>query len=348
MGKIVLFSFAAALLLCAFAATTRAGGMPPIGTIVYEANDYVWLIDGDTKKKTKIGAGNYPALSDTMGTTPELAKNEVAYILTKDNPHFKATQKEGIYIYNIATGKKKYVKYSVSDVTNQIVWSPDGNYLLVGTHTSTFDTKTLITRKGKKKMSFKTVGNQFLWLLGDDNGMPILEHKIVYTSLHNVTPIRPTGVGGGSGLGVSSITFAGKTKILKKPTALIDYRFFGLDMDKVQFIKSKVATQDDWHYDAKIKQSYWTMNMNGKNVEKTFKLVARADKIAKYLPKKYKDYSVIDYGAPLWNIDFRLFVLDPSVETNGDEAIYVMQLPHKNTLTKIVSGNNPSWGWSLN
>lgn len=346
--KIVIFSFVTALLLCGFAFAAKASDMPPIGTIAYEANDYVWLIDGDTKEKTKIGVGNFPALSDNMTTTSELAKNEVAYVLRKENSHFKAGKKEGIYIYNVATKKKKYVKYNVSDVTNQLVWSPDSKYLLVGTHTSTFDTKTLITRKGKKKMSFKTIGNQFIWLLGDDNGVPVLTKKIIYTSLHKVTPVRPTGVGGGSGLGISSVSFAGKTKILKKPTALIDYNFFGLDMDRIQFIKSKVVEQDDWHYNSKIEKSYWTMNMKGKNVKKTSKLVAKSIKIANHLPKKYKDYSVTDYGAPIWNIDFRLFTLEKDIETAGDEVIYVMQLPHKNTLTKIIKGNNPSWGWSLN
>ncbi|MFH1537117.1 MAG: hypothetical protein ABID45_03955 [Patescibacteria group bacterium] len=347
--KIALFYFVAALFLGVFATAVKASDMPPIGTIVYENNDYVWLIDGDTKEKTKIGAGNFPALSDTMGTTPELAKNEVAYILTEENSHFKASNKEGIYIYNIATGKKKYVKYGVSDVINQVMWSPNGKFLFVGTHTSTFDTKTLITRKGKKKMSFKTVGNQFMWLLGDDNGTATLENKILYTSLHSVTPARPTGVGGESGLGVSFKNFSGKTKkVLKKPTALVDYRLFGLDMDKIQYIKYKVSAQDDWSHNAKIKKRYRTMNINGKNAQKTNKLVTNAVQIAKALPKKYKDYSVIDYGAPIWNIDFRLFVLDPDAETSGDEAIYVMQLPDKETLTKIVNGNNPSWGWSLN
>lgn len=337
--KIVIFSFVAALLLCGFAFVAKASDMPPIGPIVYEANDFVWLIDGDTKEKTKIGAGNFPALSDKIGVNPELAKNEVAYVLRKENSHFKASNKEGIYIYNIATGKKKYVKYGVSDVTSQVMWSPNAKYLLVGTHISTYDTKTLITKSGKKKMSFKTIGNQFRWAID--------QNEIFYTSFHKVTPYRPRGSAAGLGFGVSKITFSGKKTVLKKPTALIDYVFYGME-EGPQFIKYKVSKQEDWSDSSLYKKSYWMMDNKGKNAVKTFKLVPKADKIAKVLPKKFKDYLVTDFGAPLWNIDFRLFTLDPDPEVVGDEVIYVIQLPHADTLTKITKGNNPSWNWSFN
>ncbi|MFH1781523.1 MAG: hypothetical protein ABH835_02840 [Patescibacteria group bacterium] len=337
--KIFLFSFVAVLFSVMLAPAVKASDIPPIGNIVYEHNDYIWLIDGDTGKKSKISKGNFPALSDTVNIDPELAKNKVAYVLTKENSHFQEGNKEGIYIYNIATDKKKYVNYGVNDLTNQVVWSPNGKYLLIGTHTSTFDTKTLITQKGKKKMSFKTIGNQFGWSLASD--------RIFYTSLHNVTPPRPRGEGGGLGYGISKTTFFGKKTLLKKPTALVDYTFYAVG-EEIQFTKYKVVEQDDWYHNSKIKKRYRTMNMKGKNVKKTNKLEAPADRIADALPKKYKDYSVIDFGGPMWNIDFRLFVLDPDVEVSGDEAIYVMQLPHSDTLTKITNGNNPSWGWNLN
>lgn len=318
-------------------AKTRA--LAPNTKVVYENNDYIWLINVDTKVKTKIGAGNYPAMSDKLGApSQELAHNEIAYILTKNNSHFDAkTDKEGIYIYNLLNGKTKYINYPVNNLTTGLSFSPSSKYLLVKTRISTYNTQTLITRKGKVKMSFKLVGDQFRWINND---------RIVYTSLYDVTPVRPRGTGGGKGFGVSKITSKGKVTVLKAPDALTDYRLFGMAGSKIQFIKYKVTKQDDWRYGAH-KKNYWKMNQKGKNAKKIYKLVPWATKIKNALPAKYKDYQVIDYGAPLYDIDYRLFIMNKGYNIE-DEEIYIMDLANKNSLKKLTKGNNPNWGWNLN
>lgn len=322
-----------------FVPLTKTHALDPEAVVAYEADDYIWEINVATKNKIKIGKGNFPGMSDKFSAPSQAyAHNEIAYVLTKENSHFDAkTDKEGIYIYNSSSGNTTYINYPVADTTDQVMFSPSGKYLLVGTHISTYETKTLITRKGKIKMSFKLVGEQFRWI--NDN-------KIVYTSLHNVVPVRPRGTGGGSGFGISKITTKGKVTVLKTPNALTDYLLFGMDGNKIQFIKHKTAKQDDWKYD-NYKTSYWKMNQNGKNVKKTYKLVAWEKKIKNALPKKYKNYQVFDYGAPLYEIDYRLFVMNKGYNVN-DEEVYVMKVFQPDTLKKLTKGHTPSWGWSLN
>ncbi|MEW6407650.1 MAG: hypothetical protein AB1465_03090 [Patescibacteria group bacterium] len=317
----------------------KTQALAPDAKVVYEHDDYIWTINIDTKVKTKIAAGNYPAISDKSGApSAELGQNEIAYILKKDNSHFDAKKdKEGIYIYNLSSGGTKYINYPVTDLTTRVLFSPTSKYLLVETHISTYNTQTLITRSGKVKMSFRVAGNQFRWLNNK---------KIVYTSLHNVTPARPRGTGGGSGFGVSKITNKGKITVLRKSNALIDYTLFGMNGPKIQFIKYKVSKQSDWSYD-NYKKSYWKMNQKGKNVKKTYKLVPWATKIKNALPAKYKDYQVIDYGSPIYDIDYRLFIMNKTYDVENEE-IYIMDLAHKDTLKKLAKGHTPNWGWSLN
>lgn len=340
MKKILIIGVAvifAVSLMAVFAAKTHA--LDPDARVVYEKDDYVWSINVATQAKTKIGKGNFPALSAKINApSPSAGQNEVAYVLTKDNEHFDAkTDKEGIYIYNFSSGKTDYINYAVSDLTSQLTWSPTSKYLLIETHISTYDTETLITRKGKELMSFRTSGS-FRWLS---------DKRIVYTSFYDVTPLRPRGEGGGAGFGVSKITSWGKNTILKKPDALTDYQFWGFDGDLIQFTKYKVAKQDDWYHTEKIKKSYWKMNQEGKNVKKTYKLVSWSKKIKDALPNKYKNYQVIDYGAPMYEIDYRLFVMNKGYNVE-DEEIYVMKVSQSDTLEKLSKGHTPSWGWNLN
>jgi hypothetical protein len=335
-------SFSLFLLAAVFILQAKTQALDPNAKVVFEKDDYIWSISVVTKEKTKIAKGNFPALSEKIGApSPSLGQNEVAYILTEENSHFDAkTDKPGIYIYNFLSDETKYINYPVSDTTLQLTWSPNGKYLLVGTHISTYDTKTLITRKGKIKMSFITPnGNQFRWFG---------KNKIIYTSFHDVDPLRPRGEGGGMGFGISKITYKGKNKILKKPNALTDYIFFGMvDGNKIGFIKWRVALADDWSNSAKIKTSYWEMNLNGKNIKKAKKLVSWEQKIKKALPEKYENYQVIDYGSPSYEIDYRLFVMNKGYDVE-DEEIYIMKVSKPNTLKKLSDGYTPSWGWNLN
>ncbi len=322
-----------------FVPFVKTHALDPEATVAYEADDYIWQINVATKDKIKIGKGNFPGMSDKVGAESQAyAHNEIAYILTKENSHFDTkTDKEGIYIYNSSSGKITYINYPVGDTTDQVMFSPSGKYLLVGTHISTYETKTLITRKGKVKMSFRLVGEQFRWLS---------DKRIIYTSLHDVTPIRPRGTGAGSGFGISKITNWGKVTVLKTPDALTDYTLFNMDGPKIQFIKYKVTKQNDWKYD-NYKKSYWKMNQSGKNVKKTYKLVSWTEKIKKALPKKYKSYQIMDYGTPGYEIDYRLFVMNSTYNVEN-EGIYVMKLSDSSTLKKLSNGHTPSWGWSLN
>lgn len=323
-----------------FIPKAKTQALDPNAKIVFEKDDYIWSINVETKVKMKVGKGNFPALSDKIDApSPNTGQNEVAYILTKDNFHFDAkTDKEGIYIYNFSSGLTTYINYPVGDTTSQLMWSPTAQYLLVGTHISTYDTKTLITRSGKKLMAFKTTGDQFRW-----HG----KNRIIYTSFHKVAPVRPRGTGGGTGFGISKITYTGKNTVLKKPDALTDYTFFGMFEEKIGFIKYKVTKQNDWYYDAKITKSYWKMNVNGKNIKKAKKFVSWEQRIKNALPEKYKNYQIFDYGAPSYEIDYRLFIMNKTYSIENEE-IYVMNVSKLKTLEKLANGNNPSWGWNFN
>lgn len=217
------------------------------------------------------------------------------------------------------------------------MFSPTGKYLVVGAHISTYDTKTIITRSGKKLISFKTLANDFRWLNNK---------TIVYTSFHNVGPERPRGEAGGQGFGISKINVFGKNKILKKPGSTYEYRLFGLKGNKIQFIKYKVKSADDWKYNWKIKKSYFKMNKSGKGVKKTKMLVPWSQKIKKILPDKYKIYQIFDKGGLRQDTNWRLLILNKTYDVQN-EKIYVLYYPQAETLLKVTNGSNPSWGWSL-
>lgn len=313
MKKIILFLLGI-VFLCGLAVSPVKAQIDeqPGDLIYYEKNGYIWVADLLTDMKFRLFKGHMPKLSTN--------KEKVAYY----NGNMKPA------VYDVQTSYHKAISSSVETANMQPVWSPNGKYVVFNGHTSTNNMFVVLNQKGKEKASFDAIGSIY-W---------INDEVLVYTSMQTVSTLRPRGDGAGMAFGITKLNVkTGKNTVLQMPDDLNDYSLFDVLDGKIRYIKYTVQTQEDWE-NGNWTLSYYRMNKYGKNLEAVKELVYWSERIKNVLSDKYENYMINDFGA-YQSTKWRLFTMQKSLDS--DIVIYTMHYPHKNTLSRILKGDYPTW-----
>ncbi|MDD3887908.1 MAG: hypothetical protein PHN19_03985 [Patescibacteria group bacterium] len=314
MKKIILLLFGIVFLcgLTVSFAKAEVIDEQPGDWIYYEKNGYIWVADLLTDMKFKLFKGHMPKLS--------VNKEKVAYY----NGNMKPA------IYNVLTGHHRAISSSIETANMQPIWSPSGKYIVFNGHTSTNNMFVVMTNKGKEKVTFEAIGDAY-W---------VNDEVLAYTSMHSVPTLRPRGDGGGNGFGISKINVkTGKITVLQMPNDLTDYLLFDVLGGKIRYIKYVVESQAGWESGDWV-LSYYRMNKYGKNLEVVKELVYWSERIKNVLSDRYENYMINDFGA-YQSTKWRLFTMQKSLDS--DIVVYTMHYPHKNTLSRILKGDYPTW-----
>ncbi|MBN2100677.1 hypothetical protein JW710_02180 [Candidatus Dojkabacteria bacterium] len=300
--------------------------------ITYGAGDSdnreIYLMRNVSDTPRKIGDGMYPAMSPDQ--------KAVAYT---EQTSGNTEDADTIYFYSIGDRSTLEMTQDGGNI-QQVTWSPDGNYFVVISGTSSVATNTVYSYPEQEKIyEFDSVAGKAMFWINED--------RIIFNEPQEVTPDRPWESGMGTGVSSAEIVAqTQKTNQLLTAEALVEYELIDVTADgNILYSKTIASSQNQWSQDD-LQATYWEMSTSGEdNTQVGHPDITVEEKILGLTDKSINDYQVLSYQMNPDHTNWYAYVL---VESDGDsttdgEIFVIDTTAETDTSLKIGDGYSVSW-----